>query len=222
MGHNIFTPSNYLRTHNPVAVASAVAHFAPSGAPLAQTSDTNASSSAHRTVPVPVTTRKADAWPGSPFGPAGPGGPAGPCGPCAPICPAGPCAPVGPAGPCAPAGPGVGWPHPATASVAMIPKRLKSWRIESPPCDKGKCSRIGHGELGVPLTRIRASADTLAWKFAMLGGRLLTAKRSRHGCCFCDRSSLGKKPCTNNGDTLGFHKFNVAPFLRWFGLSGPR
>src|SRR4029453_6287588 len=128
--------------HRPVAAASGVAHLAPSGAPLEHTSETTASSSPHLTVPVPVTTRKAGA--GSPFGPGGPAGPAGPCGPGAPAVPAGPggpcppagpCgpgAPVGPAGPCAPAGPGVGCPQPATASIMMMAKKLRTSPIGTP------------------------------------------------------------------------------------------
>jgi hypothetical protein len=76
------------------------AHFAPSGAPLAQTKPASTSSSAQRTMSVPVTTRTAGGGPGSPFGPAEPGGPAGPAGPCAP---GGPRSPLGPAGPCPPA-----------------------------------------------------------------------------------------------------------------------
>src|SRR4029077_340404 len=91
----------------------------PSVAPLAQTSETNVSSSPHRTVSVPITTRKADAVPGSPFGPGGPAGPGDPA------CPCGPC---GPAGPC---GPGVGCPHPASDIATMImAKTAESCRIE--------------------------------------------------------------------------------------------
>ena len=86
----------------------------PSVAPLAHNNEIRVSSSAQRTVSVPVTTRRACAGPGSAFGPGGPagpcgpgapGGPAGPCGPCAPGGPAWPCgpsAPPGPAGPCGP------------------------------------------------------------------------------------------------------------------------
>jgi hypothetical protein len=33
-------------------------------------------------------------------------------------------------------------------------------------------------------------------------------------------ASLGKEPCANNGDPVGFHSLNIAPFLRRFGLSG--
>ena len=45
-----------------------MAHFAPSVAPLVQTRDTRISSSAQRTLSVPVTTRNAGDGPGSPFG----------------------------------------------------------------------------------------------------------------------------------------------------------
>src|SRR5215475_2701769 len=103
--------------HRPVAAASAVVHLLPSGAPLAHSRETNASSAPHWIVPVPATTRKAGAEPASPFGPGGPAGPAGPCGPCAP---------AGPAGPCAPAGPGVGCPHPASVIIIVMAKKLRS------------------------------------------------------------------------------------------------
>ena len=114
---------DHLRMHRPVAAVPGVAHLVPSVAPLAHTSETRASSSAQRTVSVPVTTRRACAGPGSPFGPGGPAGPAGPAAPC------GPSAPAGPAGPC---GPGAGWPHPATASVMMRTEMLNSCRIGRP------------------------------------------------------------------------------------------
>lgn len=128
--------------HRPVAAVPGVAHLVPSVAPLAHTNEISASSSAQRTVSVPVTTRRACAGPGSPFGPGGPagpcgpcapGGPAGPCGPCAPGEPAGPCGPSAPPGPAGPCGPcDVGWPHPATASVMMRTAILNSCRIGRP------------------------------------------------------------------------------------------
>jgi hypothetical protein len=139
--------------HTPVAAAPGVAHLVPSVAPLAHSNEIRASSSAQRTVSVPVTTRRACAGPGSAFGPGGPagpggpcapGGPAAPCGPCAPGGPAGPCgpsAPPGPAGPCGPSlppgpagpcGPDAGWPHPATASATMRTETLNSLRIGRP------------------------------------------------------------------------------------------
>jgi hypothetical protein len=93
---------DHLRMHRPVAAVPGVAHLVPSVAPLAHTNEIRASSSAQRTVSVPVTTRRACADPGSPLGP---GGPAGPCGPCAPGGPAGPCGPCAPGGPAAPCGP---------------------------------------------------------------------------------------------------------------------
>jgi len=114
--------------HRPVAAVPGVAHLVPSVAPLAHTNEIRASSSAQRTVSVPVTTRRACAEPGSPFGP---GGPAGPCGPCAPGGPAGPCGPSAPPGPAGPCGPDAGWPHPATASVMMRTEILTS-RIVRP------------------------------------------------------------------------------------------
>src|SRR5215211_3306153 len=95
----------HLRTHNPVATASGVVHLAPSLAPLAQTNETNSSSSLQVADPVPVTTRKAAVGAGSPLGPGGPpgpGGPAGPCGPASPRWPAGPTEPCAPGSPCGP------------------------------------------------------------------------------------------------------------------------
>ena len=89
----------------------------PSVAPLAHTNEISASSSAQRTVSVPVTTRRACAGPGSPFGP---GGPAGPCGPCAPAGPAGPCGPCAPGGPAGPGGPSAP-PGPAGPSGPSLP-----------------------------------------------------------------------------------------------------
>src|SRR5947209_3983556 len=99
---------DHRRTHRPVAAVPGVAHFGPSVAPLAQTKPARISSSPQRTLSVPVTTRIAGAWPGSPFGPAGPaepGGPGGPCGPGGPRSPAGPTGPWPPASPCGPWGP---------------------------------------------------------------------------------------------------------------------
>jgi hypothetical protein len=72
---------DYRRTQRPVAAVPGVTHFAPSVGPLAQTKPASTSSSAQRTLSVPVTTRIAAAGPGSPFGPAGPAGPGGPAGP---------------------------------------------------------------------------------------------------------------------------------------------
>jgi hypothetical protein len=103
---------DHLRTQSPVATASGAAHFAPSVAPLAQTNETSSSSSPQLTVPVPVTTRKVAAGPGSPLGPGGPaapGGPAGPCGPGSPRWPAGPVGPCAPGSPCGPWGPTCPW-----------------------------------------------------------------------------------------------------------------
>ena len=42
--------------------------------------------------------------------------------------------------------------------------------------------------------------------------------------CFCDLSnpSLGKEPCTNDGNSFGLHSLNVAPLLGRFSLSGLR
>src|SRR5262249_16363161 len=88
--------------HSRVAAVPGVAHFAPSGAPLAHTSETRISSSAQCTLSVPVTTRNEDDGPGSPLGPGGPAAPGGPAGPCGP---ASPRWPAGPAGPCPPASP---------------------------------------------------------------------------------------------------------------------
>jgi hypothetical protein len=70
---------------SPVATASGATHFAPSVAPLAQTNETSSSSSPQPTDPVPVTTRKLAAGPGSPLGPGGPAAPGGPAGPCGPL-----------------------------------------------------------------------------------------------------------------------------------------
>src|SRR5215211_9092607 len=72
------------------ATASATAHLAPSLAPVAQTNETNSSSSPQLTDPAPVMTRKVAAGLGSPSGPAGPAGPGGPASPFAPGGPAGP------------------------------------------------------------------------------------------------------------------------------------
>jgi len=80
----------HFRTHNPVATASGTAHLAPSLAPVAQTNETNSSSSPQLTDPAPVMTRKVAAGLGSPSGPAGPAGPGGPASPFAPGGPAGP------------------------------------------------------------------------------------------------------------------------------------
>ena len=89
----------------------------PSVAPLAHTNEIRASSSAQRSVSVPVTTRRACAEPGSPFGPGGPAGPCGPCAPGGPAGPGGPCAPGGPAGPCGPSAP----PGPAGPCGPSVP-----------------------------------------------------------------------------------------------------
>src|SRR5262245_37402312 len=94
-----------LRMHRPGAAVRGVAHLVPSVAPLAHTNDIRASSSAQRTVSVPVTTRRVGAGPGSPFGPEGPAGPCAPWAPGGPAGPCGPCAPGGPAGPCGPSAP---------------------------------------------------------------------------------------------------------------------
>src|SRR4030095_3893982 len=91
---------DHLRMHRPVAAVPGVAHLVPSVAPLAHTNEIRASSSAQRTVSVPVTKRRACVDPGSPFGPGGPAGPCEPCAPGGPAGPCGPCAPGGPAGPC--------------------------------------------------------------------------------------------------------------------------
>ena len=99
------TSGDHLRIQRPVAAVPGVAHLVPSVAPLAHTNEIRASSSAQRTVSVPVTTRRACADPGSPFGPGGPAGPCEPCAPGGPAGPGGPCAPGGPAGPCGPSAP---------------------------------------------------------------------------------------------------------------------
>jgi hypothetical protein len=91
--------------HSPVAAVPGVAHLVPSVAPLAHNNEIRVSSSAQRTVSVPVTTRRACAGPGSAFGPGGPAGPCGPCAPGGPAGPCGPCAPGGPAWPCGPSAP---------------------------------------------------------------------------------------------------------------------
>jgi hypothetical protein len=65
-----------------------VAHFAPSAAPLAQTSEIRTSLSAQDAVSTPIRVRKAGAAE-SPFGPAGPGEPSGPCAPAEPGTPRG-------------------------------------------------------------------------------------------------------------------------------------
>jgi hypothetical protein len=73
--------------HTPVAAVPGRAHLVPSVAPLAHTNEIRASSSAQRTVSVPVTTRRVCADPGSPFAPGDPGGPGGPCAPALrPLC----------------------------------------------------------------------------------------------------------------------------------------
>jgi hypothetical protein len=137
--------------HRPVAAVSGVAHLAPSVGPLTHTKETKASSSAQRTVPVPVTTRKACTGAASPFGPGGPAAPGGPAGPASPFGPGGPAAPGGPAGPASPFGPGgpaapggpagpcgpcVGWPHPATRSVMMMAEIFNSCCIRQRPQDQ--------------------------------------------------------------------------------------
>ena len=60
---------DHLRMHRPVAAVPGVAHLVPSVAPLAHTNEIRASSSAQRTVSVPVTTRSACAGPALPSGP---------------------------------------------------------------------------------------------------------------------------------------------------------
>jgi len=118
---------------SPLATASGAAHFAPSVAPLAQTNETSNSSSPQPTDPVPVTTRKVAAGPGSPLGPGGPaapGGPAGPCGPGSPRWPAGPVGPCAPGSPCGPWGPTCPW-GPGAPVSPLSP---------APPCGpRGPC-----------------------------------------------------------------------------------
>ena len=154
----------HLRMHRAVAVVPGTTHLVPLVAPTAHTNETMASPSAQRTVfSGPVTMRK----PGT--GPAGPGGPAGPCGP------------AGPAGPC---GPGVGWPHPATASVVMMAEMLNSCRIGR--CNGFTCACTGRW-LWRPGRRIwfhwsrRPHTPTKPWPH-----------RPRSERCFPDRS-----PCAN-------------------------
>ena len=122
---------HHLRTHRPVTSVSGGAHLAPSGAPLAHTSETRASLGSHTTWPLPTTTLKREAaagpaGPTSPLGPGSPVGPTGPATPCGPGGPGGPASPLAPTGPCAPGGPcGPGsLPHPASKRhVAPTMKR---------------------------------------------------------------------------------------------------
>src|SRR5262249_49431695 len=77
-------------THNPTA---SDVHFAPSGAPTEQTTETKVSSSPQETLGLPVTTRKCRpeaVGPPSPFSPLGPGAPGGPGSPLSPFDPAAP------------------------------------------------------------------------------------------------------------------------------------
>jgi hypothetical protein len=106
---------DHLRMHTPVAAVPGVAHLVPSVAPLAHSNEIRASSSAQRTVSVPVRTRRAG--PGSAFGPGGPAGPGGPC------------APGGPAGPCGPCAPG-GHPLPRRVPLGLVDPLCRPDRLD--------------------------------------------------------------------------------------------
>jgi hypothetical protein len=162
-----------------------VAHFAPSIAPLAQTKPARTSSSAQRTLSVPVTTRIAGAGAGSPFGPAcpaGPGGPTkpgGPGGPRSPAGPTGPWAPACPCGPCGPTGPG----GPEGPAVPCSP--TGPW---APACPCGPCGPTGPGGG-------RAGCSLLADGALRTDGPLLALSALRAGRTnWAGRASLTSRP----------------------------